>query len=123
MPDLVVTVPKTFGLDRWIEEGDPAGTPWTGEEWGFYTWGVRPTIEPGERVYIVFNGKLTPRSIGAFYSFGYRLAHRFDADALIGREPRDVPASSLGAFFVGARSRVPGRVPSAPGGRRLTGSG
>jgi len=58
MPDLVVTVPKTFGLDRWIEEGDPAGTPWTGEEWGFYTWGVRPTIEPGERVYIVFNSKL-----------------------------------------------------------------
>jgi len=72
---------------------------------------------------IVFNGKLTPRSIGAFYSFGYRLAHRFDADALIGREPRDVPASSLGAFFVGARSRVPGRAPSAPGGRRLIGSG
>jgi len=58
MPDVVVTVPKSFGWDRWIAEGDRAGEPWTGEEWGFYTWGARPRIEPGERVYVVHNGKL-----------------------------------------------------------------
>jgi hypothetical protein len=33
---------------------------------------------------IVFNGRITPYSIGAFYSFGYRLAHRFDARTLLG---------------------------------------
>ena len=33
---------------------------------------------------IVFNGRITPYSIAAFYSFGYRLAHRFDAHALLG---------------------------------------
>lgn len=58
MTDVVVTVPKSFGLAHWIEEGDPAGEPWSGEEWGFYTWGARPKIAPGERVYIVYNGKL-----------------------------------------------------------------
>jgi hypothetical protein len=57
---------------------------------------------------IAFNGKLTPRSIGAFYSFGYRLAHRFDAAALLGRAPREVPASSWSAFFVGGRRSGPG---------------
>jgi hypothetical protein len=52
---------------------------------------------------IAFNGKLTPRSIGAFYSFGYRLAHRFDAERLLGRAPREVPAGSWSAFFLGGR--------------------
>jgi hypothetical protein len=33
---------------------------------------------------IVFNGRITPYSIAAFYSFGYRLAHRFEARALLG---------------------------------------
>lgn len=62
--DVVVTVPKTFeycgrtGLDGWIAEGDPAGEPWSGQEWGFYIGGARPKIEPGERVYVVYNGKL-----------------------------------------------------------------
>ena len=28
--DVVVTVPKSFGLDTWIEEGDAAGEPWSG---------------------------------------------------------------------------------------------
>ena len=56
--DVVVTVPKWFGLDTWIAEGDAAGEPWTGEEWDFYTVGFRPKIEPGERVYVVFNSKL-----------------------------------------------------------------
>ena len=58
MSDVVVTVPKSFGLDRWIAEGDAAGEPWTGEEWAFYLGGAVPRIEPGERVYVVFGGKL-----------------------------------------------------------------
>ena len=67
MSDVVVTVPKTFtyelapgkvGLAAWISEGDAAGEPWTGEEWYFGTWGARPKIEPGERVYVVCEGRL-----------------------------------------------------------------
>jgi hypothetical protein len=47
-----------------------------------------------------FNGELTPRSIVAFYSFGYRLAHRFDAQALLGfEEPRALPAGFWATFF------------------------
>jgi len=52
---------------------------------------------------IIFNGEQTPRSIAAFYSFGYRLAHRFDSQALLG--PMDdctVPAPFWTAFFAGA---------------------
>src|ERR1043165_7938103 len=53
MTDLVVTVPRWFWRD-WIEEGDAAGSPETGEEWdfGFRSWS-RPEINPGERLYIV----------------------------------------------------------------------
>lgn len=58
MSDLVVTVPKTFGLDYWIGEGDAAGEPWSGRLWDFGVGGGRPPIEKGERVYIVFNAKL-----------------------------------------------------------------
>ncbi|HYS18773.1 MAG TPA: hypothetical protein VET45_17765 [Candidatus Binatia bacterium] len=72
---------------------------------------------------IIFNGKLTPRSIWAFYSFGYRLAHHFDADALFGRELRDVPTSSWGAFFVGARSGPRTRGARGPEDRRVLRSG
>ena len=50
MPDLVVTVPKPLWRD-WIAEGDAAGEPETGEEWGFYVHG-RPSIKRGERLYI-----------------------------------------------------------------------
>ena len=57
MTDVVVTVPKGIWQD-WLEEGDAAGEPETGEEWGFFTWGTMPSIEPGERVYIVAHGRL-----------------------------------------------------------------
>ncbi|MGH9364737.1 MAG: hypothetical protein ACRD1B_05670 [Thermoanaerobaculia bacterium] len=57
MPDVVVTVPKRLWLD-WIAEGDGVGEPETGEEWGFYTSGGRPDIQPGDRVYIVAHGRL-----------------------------------------------------------------
>lgn len=56
--DVVVTVPQAFGLDRWIAEGDPAGTSWSGQEWHFYLWGTPPAMQPGERVYIVYRGAL-----------------------------------------------------------------
>ena len=55
MPDVVVTVPKKLWTG-WIEEGDAVGEPESGEEWGFYTWGAKPDISPGERVYIVGHG-------------------------------------------------------------------
>ena len=58
MADVVVTVPKSFGLDTWIAEGDPAGEPWSGELWAFYIGGARPNISPAERVYVVNNGRL-----------------------------------------------------------------
>lgn len=59
--DIVVTVPKTFrfegsphrGLLAWCDEGDCAGEPWSGQIWCYTTWGARPDISPGERVYIV----------------------------------------------------------------------
>jgi len=52
---------------------------------------------------LIFNGELTPRSISAFYSFTYRLAHRFDTAALFGpASDRLVPAGFWRAFFTGA---------------------
>jgi hypothetical protein len=48
----------TFGLDRWIDEGDAAGEPWSGELWDFGVGGGKPNIVPGERVYIVYNRRL-----------------------------------------------------------------
>lgn len=55
--DVVVTVPKSFGLDTWIREGDPAESEsWSGTEWDFYLAGPVPNISPGDRVYVVYNG-------------------------------------------------------------------
>lgn len=75
MSDVVVTVPKNFrcdnyadpdmdpdslrGLAAWIAEGDAAGSRVvSGTEWHFTLGGNRPDIMPGERVYIVCEGKL-----------------------------------------------------------------
>lgn len=57
MVDIVVTVPKGF-WPEWIEEGDAAGEPPTGTEWGFYMGGRVPPVEPGDRLYIVAWGRL-----------------------------------------------------------------
>lgn len=58
MSDLVGTCPKHFWRE-WIAEGDPAGSPWSGEEWGWYTRDpLAATIEPGERFYVVAHGRL-----------------------------------------------------------------
>lgn len=55
--DLVVTCAKTFWKE-WIAEGDAAGDPPTGEEWGWYMSGRRPPIEVGDRLYVVAWGRL-----------------------------------------------------------------
>lgn len=62
---------------------------------------------------IIFNGELTPRSISAFYSFTYRLAHRFDAVALLG-PPGGVaaPEHFWPAFFMGVEPA--GDLPAPP---------
>ena len=52
---------------------------------------------------LVFNGELTPRSIVLFYSFGYRLAHRFESEALLGTLTTSPPPRRFWtAFFQGA---------------------
>lgn len=87
MTDVVVTLPKTFGLKRWIEEGDPAGTEWSGEEWGWYMRGNPPrTLEVGERVYVVYDSQLigySPlvRIERAFGGYGFCLVRRGGAVA------------------------------------------
>ena len=70
---------------------------------------------------IVFNGRLTPKNIFAFYSFGYRLRHRFDAGALFGSEPLLAPAGFWRSFFLGPRRALAAstvedsyRIASAP---------
>lgn len=60
MTDLVVTVPMDLWED-WIDEGDAAGSPETGEEWGFFvgpSWRTAPPIGPGDRLYIVAHSLL-----------------------------------------------------------------
>jgi hypothetical protein len=58
MADLVGTCPKTF-WEEWIAEGDAAGDPETGEEWGWYTaHHLASGIKPGDRFYVVAHGKL-----------------------------------------------------------------
>ena len=65
--DVVVTVPKTFthpdapgkvGLAAWLAEGDPPGAPWSGQEWAFSAGTNVPDIKPGDRVYVVCDGRL-----------------------------------------------------------------
>lgn len=55
---------------------------------------------------IAFNGKLTPYSIWAFYSFAYRARYRFQATALLG--PVDIKPMGRpfwSAFFRGSDAR------------------
>lgn len=59
MSDAVVVLAKSFTLAAWIAEGDPAGEPWSGQEWDWGMGGHAPTrIQPGDRVYVVYAGKL-----------------------------------------------------------------
>jgi len=74
---------------------------WSGALWLWaYLWGTTLHLA----LDLTFNGEVTPRSIVAFYSFAYRLAHRFDARRLLGSvdfEP--APAGFWAAFFAGGR--------------------
>ena len=55
---------------------------------------------------IAFNGKLTPYSIWAFYSFTYRARYRFSAPALLGSVDRKRTGRPFwSAFFRGAEAR------------------
>ena len=58
MSDLVGTCPKDFWLE-WIAEGDAAGDPTTGQEYGWYTrHSFKALAEPGDRFYVVAHGLL-----------------------------------------------------------------
>ncbi|MGE3582807.1 MAG: hypothetical protein AB7J28_15490 [Hyphomonadaceae bacterium] len=58
MVDLVGTCPKDFWFE-WIAEGDAAGDPETGEEWGWYTRHSFARFgKPGDRFYVVAHGLL-----------------------------------------------------------------
>jgi hypothetical protein len=84
MSDVVVTVPKRLWLD-WIDEGDAAGDPPTGEEWGFFMGGSLPNIKPGERVYIVSHGRLrgySPLTMVVRTERGYALCREAGACAV-----------------------------------------
>ena len=58
MTDFVGTCPKDFWME-WLREGDVAGTEESGQE---YYWRTRhplaEQVHPGDRLYIVANGKL-----------------------------------------------------------------
>lgn len=67
MCDVVVTVPRNFthpaapgkrGLAAWLAEGDPPGSVWSGIEWEFTTYGPLPANKPGDRCYVVCEGRL-----------------------------------------------------------------
>ncbi len=59
---------------------------------------------------VIFNGQMTPHSIGAFYSFTYRLAHGFDTARLLGfGEPRRVAPAFWAAFFQGSEGPMGAR--------------
>ena len=70
---------------------------------------------------LIFNGRLTPYSIAAFYSFGYRLFYRFEAQALLGITARPVEGGFWLSFFRGtpplstrSRASAPRIVAKAP---------
>jgi hypothetical protein len=56
--DLVGTCPKDF-WEEWIAEGDAAGDPESGAEYGWYTGSaLAGSIGEGDRFYVVAHGKL-----------------------------------------------------------------
>jgi hypothetical protein len=57
--DVVVTLAKSFGLQRWIDEGDPAGEKWSGTNWAWFIGKRFPKkLQFGERVYVVYDKHL-----------------------------------------------------------------
>lgn len=89
MADLVVTCPKNFFF-RWIAEGDAAGDPYTGEEWGWFMGGRKPDIQVGDRLYVVAYDKLrgyAPVTRLAQTRTGWAICRRGDAVAVTIEEP------------------------------------
>ena len=95
MGDLVVTCPKKLWLP-WIEEGDAAGDPPTGEEWAWFLGGRRPPIKKGDRLYIVAHGRLR----------GFALVTRLVR--CDGAKPRWAICREGGAEAVTIRQNIPG---------------
>lgn len=96
MSDVVVTVPKSFeyaglvGLAAWVAEGDLPGEAWSGQDSHFYMGGAPPVIKPGERVYVVCEGKLrgyAPLVRVERYDRSYALVRRGGAVAVTIPEP------------------------------------
>lgn len=97
MSDVVVTVPKTFyfqgktGLAAWVAEGDLPDEEWSGNDSHFYMGGSAPNINPGERVYIVCEGKLRGYAplvrIERTGSYSFALVRRGGAVAVTISEP------------------------------------
>lgn len=58
MTDIVVTLPKSFGIEKWMAEGDAHGEEWGGQRYYWKLGKQVPKIEAGERVYVVYNGNL-----------------------------------------------------------------
>jgi hypothetical protein len=57
---------------------------------------------------ILFNGEFLPGNVLAFYSFGYRAAHKFRGAALLGRAAlAPAPREFWRAFFRGTARAVP----------------
>ena len=56
---------------------------------------------------VIFNREFTPRSISAFYSFSYRLAHGFRMDQLFGKPDVVAPPGFWSAFFRGPQPVAP----------------
>jgi hypothetical protein len=72
---------------------------WSGAVW---LWGYLAGGLMHLALDLLFNGELMPRSIVPFYCFGYRLAHRFDAQRLLGDlETVPAPHGFWAAFFQG----------------------
>lgn len=85
---------------------------WSGAAW---LWGYLAGGLMHLALDLLFNGELTPRSIVPFYSFGYRLAHRFDSQALLGDlNTGPSPRGFWAAFFQGVtpadRTATPARA-------------
>lgn len=72
---------------------------WTGAVW---LWGYLAGGLMHLALDLAYNGELTPRSIVRFYSFGYRLAHGFKTEALLGSmATTPAPRGFWTAFFQG----------------------
>lgn len=85
MTDLVGTCPKDF-WPEWIAEGDAAGLPESGEEWGWYTADrLARLIGPGDRFYVVAHGRLRGWApvvrLQTFHAYSYAICRKGGAAA------------------------------------------